>query len=141
VSINPLTILIPNPYNKTKRKKEKTHCQWSMWRRINHYWWLMWKRRDTPLCEEGITDTADTGFFRNLSFLKKIFVPLNCLINFIEKKIFNIIHNEIIMQIYQNIKYCRRKLSSSTWLSITLSFILLLLLIYKFYYFNNFFIR
>jgi hypothetical protein len=36
------------------------------------------------------------------------------LIIFIEKKIFNIMHNEIIMQRYQNIKFRRRKLSSST---------------------------
>jgi hypothetical protein len=52
--------------------------------------------------------------FGNLLPLKKflsplkIFLPLlNCLINFIEKKIFNIVHNEIIIQRYQNIKFRR----------------------------------
>jgi hypothetical protein len=40
-------------------------------------------------------------------------------------------YNEIIMQKYQNIKFYRQKFSSSTSLSITLSFILLLFLIYK----------
>jgi hypothetical protein len=42
--------------------------------------------------------------------LEKFFCPLDCLINFIEKNIFNIMHNEIIMQIYLNIKFRRRKL-------------------------------
>jgi hypothetical protein len=46
--------------------------------------------------------------FGNLSFLKFFLPPLlNYLIIFIEKQIFNIVHNEIIMQIYQNIKLCR----------------------------------
>jgi hypothetical protein len=44
----------------------------------------------------------------------KISPLLDCLINFIEKKIFNIVHNEIIIQRYQNIKIRRRKLASST---------------------------
>jgi hypothetical protein len=51
------------------------------------------------------------NIFGNLFFLNKFFVPLNCLIIFIEKKIFNILHNEIIIQKYQNIKLHKRKLS------------------------------
>jgi hypothetical protein len=73
------------------------------------------------------------GFWKTVIF-DNIFgslLPLDCLINFIEKKIFNIMYNEIIMQRYQNIKFYRRKFSSSTSLFITLSFILLLFLIYK----------
>jgi hypothetical protein len=69
--------------------------------------------------------------FWKIVFFGNLLLPLNCLIIFIEKKIFNIMHNEIIMQRYQNIKFCKRKLSSSTWFSIILSFILLLFLIYK----------
>jgi hypothetical protein len=69
--------------------------------------------------------------FGNLSPLEFFFAPLNCLIIFIEKKIFNIVHNKIIMQICQNMKSRSENFSSSTWLSITLSFILLLFLICK----------
>jgi hypothetical protein len=87
--------------------------------------------------ESGCSSTSEfwklvffSNAFDNLLFLEFFFcLPLNCLINFIEKKIFNIAHNKIIIQRYQNIKFRRRKLYSSTWLSITLSFILLLFLI------------
>jgi hypothetical protein len=59
----------------------------------------------------------DFEFFLKIVFLGNAFgnlPPLDCLIIFIEKKIFNIVHNEIIMQICQNIKFRRGKFSSST---------------------------
>jgi hypothetical protein len=86
-----------------------------------------------PLCTKGPLWILKNNIFGNLPPLPpgNLFAPLDCLINFIEKKIFNIAHNEIIIQRYQNIKIRKRKLSSSTWLSISLRFILLLFLIYK----------
>jgi hypothetical protein len=54
------------------------------------------------------------GFGFGFEWVEFFFHPLNCLVIFIEKKIFNIVHNKIIMQRYQNIKLRRRKLSSST---------------------------
>jgi hypothetical protein len=45
-------------------------------------------------------------------FLWKKFYPLNYLIIFIEKKIFNIVYNEIIMQRFQNMKFHKGKFSA-----------------------------
>jgi hypothetical protein len=47
-------------------------------------------------------------------FLWKFFYPLNYLIIFIEKKIFNIVYNEIIMQRFQNMKFHKGKFSALT---------------------------
>jgi hypothetical protein len=82
----------------------------------------------------GLSGFWKIVFFGNTfgNFLPlKNFSPWIVWLILLRKKIFNIVHNEIIMQRYQNIKLRRQKLSSSTWLSITLSFILLLFLIYK----------
>jgi hypothetical protein len=71
----------------------------------------------------GLGDSCLFGFkkivffdkaFGNLSIPGKFFCPVDCLNNFIEKKIFNIVQNKIIMQRYQNIKFRKRKASSST---------------------------
>jgi hypothetical protein len=83
--------------------------------------------RGGPRCIQGHVPPSrfwKIMLFDNLSPPEIFFYLLDCLI-ILRKKIFNTVHNEIIMQRYQNIKFLRRKLSS-TWLSITLRFILLL---------------
>jgi predicted nucleic acid-binding Zn ribbon protein len=90
---------------------------------------------DNPLLYRSVVGVLQ---YATLSRPDMRFFPLNCLIIFIEKKIFNIVYNKIIMQRCQNIKFRRRKRSSSTRLSIILSFILLVFLIYKMLLFEYF---
>jgi hypothetical protein len=101
---------------------------WSLFSLSLAYFFVLYIGAD-PIGSRGYPWISKLVFFinifGNLPSPGNLFCPLRLSNYFYWEKIFNIVHNEIIMQRYQNIKLRRRKLSSSTWLSITLSFILL----------------